>query len=445
MNIPNTQQPSGPECARYRALLPRFRQGLISATDDTILRAHLATCAYCQAQLATYDRLDAALSTYIDRFAPTTPAADDLVRGAVARVASASSAMNGDDHPYTPRMRQKDSTMFDSSDTTQRTPTVPPDSRPSRNTRPVLATIAALLLIGLAAALFTMFTRSAPGPAHSSTPTTTALATATPTETDVATATAIPTQSTTLGIVTSGHPCSSDTSGRTRYIQIGDLKVSQVSFGLAYPANALPANLDPSKPYQLPDNLPNPPNPPVNPLTSNGGGYGLTVCNASGSTSHVIRGITVRIAAFTAYNGTLNTYMFCDSFYQRPNGLGGGGCGGGSTFDEQLQASFAADATTGARVTTTQVNAGNAPPLPVQLGPGQMLVINMGVMPPTAAGTYTFAFGLNYDSVVSAPVSTMTPTIFDSAAIKWTGSNCTAPALLSQIPTGATGKYVCAP
>ena len=84
-------------------------------------------------------------------------------------------------------------------------------------------------------------------------------------------------------------------------------------------------------------------------------------------------------------------------------------------------------------MTTTQVGTGNAgnnpnglntPPLPVQLGPGQMLVISLGVRRPTAPGTYTFAFGLNYDSVTSAPISTMQPTIFDSAGVKWSGGNC---------------------
>jgi hypothetical protein len=225
-------------------------------------------------------------------------------------------------------------------------------------------------------------------------------------------------------------------------VYIGDLRVSKVGFALAYPANQLPANLDPSKPYQLPGNLPNPPNPPVNPSSN----YSLTVCNTSNSASHVIRSLTLRIAAFTAYSGPLNTYQFCDLFYQRPVGATGGGCGGGYALDEQLQASFAADATTGAQVTTTQVDAQNAPPMPVSLGPGQMLMIVIGVTVPTAPGTYTFAFGLNYDSVTIAPISTTQPTIFDSAAVKWNGGNCTKPALLSQIPASdTTGKYVCAP
>ena len=64
MNTSNMRHPSGPECARYRSLLPQFRQGTLHRADERNLRAHLATCAYCRAHLAAYDRLDAA-------FAPT--------------------------------------------------------------------------------------------------------------------------------------------------------------------------------------------------------------------------------------------------------------------------------------------------------------------------------------------------------------------------------------
>ncbi len=446
MNTFNTRHPSGPECARYAELLPQFRQGTLTRAEDASLRAHLATCGYCQAQLAAYDRLDAALYTYMGRFARTAPAADDLVRLAIARVPSASPArMNH--HAQTSWGGQRDSSMFNDWDETTyemstlpRSDRRPPRHTPNTRTRPVLATIAVVLLIGLAATLFAVFGRPSSGPAQGSTPTATAQATVTPQPTIQ------PTQANTQSAIYSGHPCFTDTTGQTSYVQIGDLKVSRVDFANAYPANELPANLDPSKPYQLPDNLPNPPNPPVNPSTNSGSGYRLTICNTSGATAHVIQGLAVRIAAFTAYNGTLNTYQYCDAFYQPPNGLNGGGCGGGMAADEWLQVNFAANATTGARVKATQVGTGNALSWPISLGPGQLLDINLGMTTPSTPGTYTFAFALSYDSVTDASISTMQPTIFDSAAVKWTGSNCTKPAMLSQIPASdTTGKYVCAP
>lgn len=270
------------------------------------------------------------------------------------------------------------------------------------------------------------------------------------------TATAQPTPIATHGALTSGHPCETDASGQVSYVQLGDLKVSQAHFTLAYPSLQLPSNLDGSKPYKLPTNAYDPPNPPVNPNVNSGAGYGLTVCNTSTTTSHIIAGVTVGISAFQPYVGQLNVWQFCDAVYARPDGLAGGGCGGANIYDESLQATFAANATTGAQVTATLVGTGDTiegggdadtAPLPVSLGPGQMLVFTMGITPPIAAGTYTFAFGLNYDAVTAASISTMQPTLFDTLAEKWNGQNCTTPSLLSQIPTTVTNpptNYVCA-
>lgn len=112
---------------------------------------------------------------------------------------------------------------------------------------------------------------------------------------------------------------------------------------------------------------------------------------------------------------------------------------------ESLQGVFAANATSGAQVNATQITALNTPPLPVILGPGQMLIFNVGITPPTAPGLYSITFGVSYDSTRAADISTIQPTLFDRAAIKWTGGNCNIPAMLSQIPTTSTAKYVCAP
>jgi putative zinc finger protein len=448
MNTSNRRQPSGPECARYESLLPQLQQGTLTPAENTSLRAHLATCAYCQAQLAIYDRLDAALHAYIDHYAPTAPSADDLVRIAVARVSSPSPEEVSMNHHDSLGMAQRENAMFDSGDTNFDDEITLPRTgyRPPHNsrTRPVLATIAALLLIGLAAGLFAMFARGTTGPANKGQPT----ATIQPTNTPLPTLQ--PTQVTPNGAITSGHPCGQGTSSD---VYIGDLRVSRVNFLMGYPAYELPTTLATTQPYKLPAQLPQDangePNPPVNPSPN----YGFVVCNTSSTASHVLVGVTVRVAAFSAYNGTLNTWQSCDGTYQRPNGMSGAGCGGGYSADEFLRASFATNATTGAQVTASQVSTGSttdngptATALPISLGPGQALLFSVEVTLPTAPGTYSFAFGLNYDSVTSAPISTMQPTLFDSAAVKWTGQNCTKPELLSQIPTSdTTNKYICAP
>lgn len=251
----------------------------------------------------------------------------------------------------------------------------------------------------------------------------------------------------TTDVVSIGQPCVTDISGATKYVQIGDLQVSQVHFLGAYPARQLPSNLDVTRPFEMPANMYDAPNPPVNPHTNDGTGYIISICNTSSSVSHVIVSITARIAAFTPYSGTLNSWQSCDSVFTRPGGVGGGGCGGGYAYDEKLQANFAANATTGTLVTAVPVGMG-AIPGNIGLKPGKMVNLSLGITPPTVPGTYTFAFGLEYDTVLSAPISTMQPTLFDSAAVGWNGQNCTKPALLSQIPATVTNpptNYVCAP
>src|SRR6185437_6008708 len=198
------------------------------------------------------------------RFARSAPAADDLVRLAVARVPAPPPARMNHHQSQALWESRRDYSMYnDPDETTYEMPTLPrtdrrpPQHTPNTRTRPILATIAVLLLIGLAATLFAVFGRPSSGPAQSSTPTATTL----PTATTQPTPTPQPTQATN-GSVTSGHPCQ---QGASSDVRIGDLRVSQVGFSLGYPANQLPSNLDPSKPYQLPNSLPNPPNPPVNP------------------------------------------------------------------------------------------------------------------------------------------------------------------------------------
>ncbi len=51
-----------PDCATYSPLLPLLAHGLLEATEEAEdVHAHLATCAYCRAQAAFDDELDAAL------------------------------------------------------------------------------------------------------------------------------------------------------------------------------------------------------------------------------------------------------------------------------------------------------------------------------------------------------------------------------------------------
>jgi hypothetical protein len=57
----------GPDCAAFAPLLPRGGQRLVGERANLRLREHLAGCAYCQAVLAVYERMDAALVRHVDR------------------------------------------------------------------------------------------------------------------------------------------------------------------------------------------------------------------------------------------------------------------------------------------------------------------------------------------------------------------------------------------
>ncbi|HEX8032736.1 MAG TPA: zf-HC2 domain-containing protein [Ktedonobacterales bacterium] len=50
-----------PMCIAFAPLLPLLAGGELSAEDAVATRTHLASCRWCQSQLATYDTLDAAL------------------------------------------------------------------------------------------------------------------------------------------------------------------------------------------------------------------------------------------------------------------------------------------------------------------------------------------------------------------------------------------------
>ncbi len=50
-----------PLCAAFAPLLPLLAGGELSAEEARSVRTHLATCDWCQSQLATYDAMDAAL------------------------------------------------------------------------------------------------------------------------------------------------------------------------------------------------------------------------------------------------------------------------------------------------------------------------------------------------------------------------------------------------
>ena len=69
----------------------------------------------------------------------------------------------------------------------------------------------------------------------------------------------------------------------------------------------------------------------------------------------------------------------------------------------------------------------------------------MGIVPPTAAGYYTFAFGLAIDGATPAFAVVAPATLLAPVAHEWTGDACLAPEMQTQIPpaTNPPTFYLC--
>jgi hypothetical protein len=263
-----------------------------------------------------------------------------------------------------------------------------------------------------------------------------------------ATATLFPTATPTPSPTVTPIPtdCVSQLNHAPNLVHSGDLLVS-MEFSLAYPSHKLPDNI-PLAPYKMTADLVGkiPPDPSVNPhLDLPTGGYYGTVCNASASATHTLTGLSLRIASFTPYSGQVNQWQVCSGSYGRPNGVQGGGCGGGVAAFNCTQASFPAGAGAGATTPLAPLAATgcNQVGLSHALQPGMDYGFNLGIVAPTAPGTYTFSLGISLDGATPVYVPVPHQLLLDSSARTWDGQSCTTPAMQSQIPANDTSAYIC--
>ncbi len=254
-----------------------------------------------------------------------------------------------------------------------------------------------------------------------------------------------------------GLPSISSGTGPTFY-RFGDVLVSVGSYaGIA--SRKLPDDTA-LAPLSMPD--PNdqaalsaryPGRPMVNPI---GMGVHFTICNASGTQSHEIEGVTMRIQQFTPYVGRVQMWTECDGYYTRsdPHGVVGGGCGYGVHADETLKVTFPANAATGAELTASWVSASDTPtdstrtapigPLPAALPAGQVMEVLVSGAP-TTTGTYALAVAPTVDHTRLAFTRADVPALFATAPQKWTGEACLTSAMQRQIPAATTPPtyYIC--
>jgi hypothetical protein len=329
-------------------------------------------------------------------------------------------------------------------DATQRLPYANPDDQPQQRpsrVRTWVAVIAAALVVALLGGSFYLLQASRNSGTPATPTATTIQATATATSLPTATATITSVTVRTLTAAQYSVACPKIVSPVSiNYYQIGDIYLAIYLTNQAYSAAKLPAGT-PLKPFKLgPESDPNrglPAKPYVNP-SLNGGLY-VTVCNASKSVSHHIDGLTVRVESFVPFTSELNSWQFCDQYYQNGQ-VAGGGCGG-ATSDVDLKVTFAASAGAGTVVPATVDSLTNNQ-LPFARQPGQSADMRVAVTPPTVLGTYRFSFSLTVDGA-RLPFAVLTDDLLLGPARKWTGQACATPAMQAQIPAGSLDAYIC--
>lgn len=173
--------------------------------------------------------------------------------------------------------------------------------------------------------------------------------------------------------------------------------------------------------------------------------YSLEVCNTSKTASHVLRSVSVRLDAFTAYTSQLNVTRVCATAYSR-QGMAGGGCGGGMAGgDFQLTATFGSSAV-GTVVSTTLDNGASAASPLVTIAPGRVIQVWVTINPPAGAGTYAFRIGFAIDGAATTYPTSATPSILQApVAHEWNGDACLSSTMQSQIPPATTPPtyYIC--
>lgn len=151
-----------PDCAAIAPLLPLLDSSDLSAEEATRARAHLRTCAWCKREYAAHVIVDAALRRQYGE--PSESALPFLTMESFVNTS------NTRDRPG-----QRSTTYPDLPTETSRTIPDHPRRGPGRLTG-IAAVAAALLLVGLAATLFALFSQTSHGPAQKSAPTASTIA-----------------------------------------------------------------------------------------------------------------------------------------------------------------------------------------------------------------------------------------------------------------------------
>lgn len=398
-----------PMCAAFAPLLPLLAADELSAQEAGSVRAHVATCAWCQSQLATYDAMDAALrrdygdGEHATYFLSMEDVMSDFEQDAQEITQPAYSPLNT---PATPGGR-------------------PPRGPGGRFS--AIGAVAAVLLIALfAGTIYALHGWQSGQPTASATETSTVV----PTPTTLPTATPLPKGASACG-ENGGTPLSVSTIHFARY----------GSADLYYYARlADDLTLRPQITSGVVSNAPG--------VTINDNAiFDLEIPAPPASQPGYICAVTVRIVSFQPLPGpATNVYHPCvGQYYANPGGwhpstaCPAGPIPAGSGTVNLPIADVGASVTGAISGHTSNFQPSNQPAIepPPQAGPTSPgpTDITVGIKVPQA-GTYTFAISLWQDR--TGPSITMPDVtlqfLFGQALHEWSGEACTQANMQSQLP-----------
>jgi hypothetical protein len=272
----------------------------------------------------------------------------------------------------------------------------------------------------------------------------------TPTTTPAPTATPSPTSSATVTKEQFRAACPKVQTRSGSIYQKGDLYVAVSLTHISYPSVKLPDGV-PLAPFKLlstADALAGlPQTPVVTPKLESIGAF-VEVCNAAKISSLRVEGVSAQIESFRSFTGDLNSWQFCDGWYEEGRSTAGG-CGGATPPAEFLHATVAPTAGAGAsavaifvRKSELDLDGNPFPSLPVTLTTRQSLIMATAITAPTAPGYYKFSFSAHVNSA-NLPFALLAEELPLAPARRWGGDACLKPAMQSQIPAGSKDAYIC--
>lgn len=398
-----------PLCAAFAPLLPLLASDELSAEEARSVRTHLAICAWCQSQLATYDTLDTALRRHYGDGEHTT------------YFLSMEDVMSDSEHDAQ-EITQPSHTHLQTSTTRGGRPPRGPGGRFS-----AIGAVAAVLLIALfAGTIYALHGRQGGQPTASAT----ATSTLAPTATTVPTPTLLPAGTSTCG-ANGGTPL---TVSRIHFTRAGSVDL----FYYARLADDLAL-----RPQSNTDVARNAPGVAI----KDNAIFDLEIPAPPASQPATICAVTVRVVSFQPLPApATNVYHPCvGQSYADPGGwhpstacpgqpLPAGS--GNVTLPSTALGTSATSPIIGHPVNGQPSNqpAIEPPPPAGPSTPGETDVV-VGIKVPQA-GTYTFAISLWQDR--SGPSITMPDVtlqfLFGQALHEWSGGACTKPDMQSQLP-----------